>query len=99
MQLCDPVIVAPEKRQEILSQIIFVEFGQRPDYAKVQRNILPQRFRLVRNIDIARVHVGMEEAVGKDLHEEDLDTFAPELARIDNRGAQAGDLAEVRKSG
>src|SRR5690606_32694157 len=43
-------------------------------------------------IDVGRVQVGMEEAVGKHLGEEDVHAAARQLGNVDAGGAQAVDL-------
>src|SRR5579864_4233182 len=94
MQRRDTVIVALEKGKEVLRQIVFVEIRQRTDDAEIKRDIPSEMRRIETHLDVARVHVGVKEAVAEHLREEDLDTFTRQLWNIDARGPQRLDLAD-----
>src|SRR3546814_19067587 len=93
MQLRHPPVVAVEERQEILRQIVFVEFGQRADDTEIQRNIASQRLGPVGHINVARVHVGVEKAVREHLREKNVYAAARQGGTIDTHRTQAVDLA------
>ncbi len=83
MQQRHTVVIALEEGQEILRQVILVEFRQRPDDAEIQRDIAAQGLGRHAHQDVAGVHVGVEEAVAKHLREEDLHAVARQLMRVD----------------
>ena len=72
MQLGHLTVVAVEERDEVLGQIPFIFFIQRPHNPAVDTDILRILRVLVAHEDIARVHVRMEKAVAEHLGEEHL---------------------------
>jgi len=72
MHLGDAPVVAAEEGEEILREVVLVDRGQRAHDAEIERDVLAVRG----NQDIARVHVGMEEAVAKHLRKKNLDPRA-----------------------
>ena len=72
----DALVVALEKGEEVLRQIVFVAVGERADNAEIERNIFAVVYFVGGDEDIARMHVGVEKAVAKNLSEKDFDTRA-----------------------
>ncbi len=90
MQLGDALVIAVEKGNEILREVILVGAGKRPHDAEIQRNITSVEC----HQDIARMHVGMKETVAEHLRIKDLDPVRGKLGQIDPRLAQRADLAD-----
>ena len=88
MQLRHTLVIAPEKSREILRQVFFVHLGQRADNAKVQRDIAPQRGWIHTDLDIARVHIGVEKTIAKHLGKKQRYPIARQLGDVHARGAQ-----------
>jgi len=61
-------VVAAEEGEEVLRQVVLVDCGEPAHDPEVERDVAPLRV----HQDIARVHVGVEEAVAEHLGEEDL---------------------------
>jgi hypothetical protein len=78
-----------EEGDEVLRQVFLVVLGQRADDAEVQRDVAAEGLRVQADLDVARVHVGVEEAVAEDLGEEDRDAVARQLGDVDAGLAQA----------
>ncbi len=76
VQLRNPLVVTPEEGGEVLRQVLLVVFGQRADDAEVQRDVAAKGRRVQAHLDVARVHVGVEEAVAEHLGEEDRHAIA-----------------------
>ena len=72
MHLGNAPIIALEKREKILRQIVFIDFGKRAHDAEVERDIVPAG----RDENIARVHVGVKKTVAEYLSKKNLDTGA-----------------------
>ena len=68
MHFSNATVVTLEEGQEILRQVVFVDFVERADNAKVQRYITA----IARHQDVARVHIGMKETVAKNLRKENF---------------------------
>ena len=68
--------------------------GECADDTEVQRNVAIEIVRPDAHQDVARVHVGVEEAIAEDLREENLHAIARELFQIDAGGAHAVELAD-----
>ena len=83
MQLGDLAVIAAEKRQQIAGKIALVIRCKGTNDAEIDGNVL--RVRGVADIheNIARVHVGVEETVPKNLGEEDLHPFLCQYFQID----------------
>jgi hypothetical protein len=94
VQLGHALVVAPEEGHEVLRQVVLVVVGQRADDAEVQRDVAAEGGRVEADLDVARVHVGVEEAVAEDLGEEDRHAVARQLLEVDAGLAQAVDLAD-----
>ena len=94
VQLGHALVVAPEEGEEVLRQVVLVELGQRADDAEVERDVAAEGCRLDADLDVARVHVGVEEAVAEHLREEDRHAVARQLLDVDAGLAQALDLAD-----
>ena len=88
--LGDAAIVAAEEREEVLREVVLVEIAQRADDAEVERDVAAVRT----DQDVARVHVGVEEAVAEHLREEDLDAGARDVLDARALGADRVDLAD-----
>ncbi len=67
----DALVVAAEEGEEVLRQVILVGVGQRADDAEIERDVAAES--PGGDEDVARVHVGVEEAVAEHLGEEDFD--------------------------
>jgi hypothetical protein len=74
VRLSDTLVVAAEEGEEVLRQVVLVDVGERADDAEIERDVAALRG----DQDVARMHVGMEEAVAEDLGEEDLDAHPRE---------------------
>ena len=62
------VVVAVEERHEVDREVVLVAVGERAHDPEVHAAVAP----VAQHEDVARVHVGVEEAVAEDLREEDL---------------------------
>src|SRR6266705_210836 len=71
-------VVALEKSEEILREVLLVDLGERAHDAEVERDVAA----FGRDQDVSRVHVGVEEAVAEHLGEENLDSGASELRDV-----------------
>ena len=76
MQGGHPAVIAPEKREEVLGEIVLVEVGQGADDAEIKRDVTIEVGPGGAHKDVARMHVGMEKAVAKDLGKKDFDALA-----------------------
>ena len=94
VQLGHALVVAPEKSGEVLRQVFLVHLGERAHDAKVQRDVAPKGFGLQADLDVARVHVGVEKTVAKHLGEENRHTVARQLLDVDTGLAQALHLVD-----
>ena len=94
VQLGHALVVAAEKRREVLRQILFVELGERAHDAKVQRDVAAKGLGGQADHDVARVHVGVEKTVAKHLGEENRHPIARQLGNIDPGFAQRLHLAD-----
>ena len=65
MQRGDAMIVALEKGEKILRQIVFVEVGQGSHDAEIERDIAPEMRGIQAHENIAGVHIGMKKAISK----------------------------------
>ena len=83
------VVVAAEEREEVLREIALVALRQRAHDAEVERDVLAVVGAVGRDEDVARVHVGVEEAVAEHLREEDLDAGARQPLQVDARARRA----------
>ena len=79
------LVIAAEKGDEVLREVIFVGIGQRAHDAEIQRDIAP----VARHQHIAGMHVGVEEAVAEHLGVENLHAVRGQLWNVDARRAQA----------
>ena len=79
MRLRDAAVVAAEEGEEVLREVVLVDLGERAHDAEVERDVAS----VVGDEDVARVHVGVEEAVAEHLREEDLDAGARERRDVD----------------
>ena len=94
MQLGDPVIIALEKREKILGEIMLVPGTQRADNPEVHRDIAG--LRRVADIDenIAWVHVGVKEVVLEHLGEKYFHTVLGQFLHIRAGGVQRVHVAD-----
>ena len=69
VQFGNTFVVAPEKCGEVLRKVFLVNFGQRSDDAKVQRDIAAKGRRFQTDLDVAGMHVCMEKPIAKHLGE------------------------------
>ena len=76
MQGGHPAVIAPEKREEVLGEIVLVEVGQGADDAEIERDVTIEVGPGGAHKDVAGMHVGMEKAVAKDLGKKDFDALA-----------------------
>ncbi len=88
-----PLVVAAEEGEEVLRQVVLVVVRQRADDAEVQRDPAAEVLAAVADVDVAGVHVGVEEAVAQRLREEDLDGARRQLLDVDAGLAQPRHLA------
>ena len=72
MGQCHTAIIALEEGEEVLREVVLVDFVQRAHDAEVERNIAAVQV----HQDVARMHVGMEETVAEHLGEKDLHASA-----------------------
>src|SRR5690242_9481102 len=84
MRFRHALVVAPEKSQEVLRQVIFVLVGERSHYAEIDRNITA----IASHEDIAGMHVSMKIPVAEYLGKEDFYSNASKPGYIDTLGAQ-----------
>src|SRR5205814_6894504 len=88
------MVVAAEESEEILSEVILVGLRERAHDAEVEGDV----FAVVRGVggdeDVARMHVGVEEAVAEHLREKDLDAGAGEAGDVDVVFAQSIELVD-----
>ena len=94
VQLRHTLVVTAEKRGEVLRKVLFVHLGQGADDAKVQRDVAAKGFRIEADLDIARVHIGMEKTIAKHLGEENRHTIARQFGNIHASIAQLLHLAD-----
>src|SRR5690554_3058181 len=75
VQLGHLAVIPAEERQQVAGQVAFIVRGQGSDNAEIDGNVFG--IRRVGNVhkDVARVHVGVEEAVPEHLGEKDLHAF------------------------
>src|SRR5438552_5899664 len=92
----DPVIVTAKEREKVLREIALVRVRQRSHDAEVERDVFALVRRVGRDEDVSRMHVGVEEAVAKNLGEENLDTGARELLNVDALHDEPVDLGNRR---
>ena len=65
-----------------------------PTDAEIERDVATEALGRDAHLDVARVHVGVEETVAKHLREEDRDAVARQLRDVDPGIAQALHLAD-----
>ena len=94
MQLSHPLVIALEKCGEILGQIFFVEFGERAHNAEVQRDVAAKALGSQTHLDVAGVHVGMEEAIPEHLGKKQRHTVTGQLFDVHTGTAQALHLVD-----
>ena len=94
MQLCHAFVVAPEKRAEILCQVFLVNLGERANNAEVQRDITAKSLGLQADLNVARMHVAMEEPITKHLGKKYRHAIACEFFHVDTGIAQTLGLAD-----
>ena len=94
MQLGHTLVIAPEKRGEVLRQILFVDLGQGADNAEIQRNITAKGGWVHADLNVAGVHVRMKEAVAENLCEKQRDAVTRQLGDIHTGLPQARHLAD-----
>ena len=94
MQLGNALVVAPKKRNEVLRQVFLVEFSQRANDAKVQRDVAAKRQGVDADLDVAGVHVGMKKTVAKDLREKDGHAVARQLGNVHSSVPQRRSTAD-----
>ena len=82
-------VIASEKTEEVLREILLVHLGERAHDAEVERDIAA----LGRHQDVSRMHVRVEETVSEHLSEKDLDARARELRDVHALPAQLVHLA------
>ncbi len=76
MCFCHTLVIASEKRQEILRQIIFIKIVERADYPKIQCDVTTERGGVGGYQNISRVHIRMKETIAKNLREENRHAIA-----------------------
>src|SRR3546814_15513002 len=74
MQLRHTPVIALKKGQKILGQIVFVELRERTHNAEIESDIAPERLGRIGHLDVSGMHIGVDEAVGKHLGEENFNT-------------------------
>src|SRR5690242_7167681 len=84
------LVVAPEKSEKVLRQVILVLVGERSHYAEIDRNITA----IASHEDIPRMHVGMEIPVAEYLSKEDFYPNAAKSRDIDALCAQFRHMAD-----
>ena len=94
MQLCHPLVITPEKGNEVLRQIIFIHLGKRAHNAKIKRDILPEGSRRRAHHNVARVHFRMKKAISEYLRKKDGDTITREFFEVESGIAQTLSLAD-----
>ncbi len=94
MQFGDALVIAPEKGAEILRKIFLVDLGQRADDAEVEQDEASVSLRFQADLDIARMHVGVEKPVAKNLGEENRHAIARQLLHVHAGVAQSLHLAD-----
>src|SRR5207302_9114088 len=77
-----------EEREKILRKITLVALRQRTHDAEVERDVLAVVSGIDRDENIARMHVGVKEAVPKHLRKEDLDAGPGQALEVDARSRQ-----------
>ena len=83
MQFRDLPVILMEEGKQVLRQIISVCIGQRSDDSAIQCDI-SRVFRIADvNIDIAGVHVCVEEIMFKNLGEENVHTEVGQFPEVD----------------
>ncbi len=94
MQLCNPLVIAAEKCGEILCQVLLVELGQGTDDAEIERNVAAEGFRRDTDLDVAGMHVRMEETITKHLGEKQRHAVTCQLGNVDSGSPQTIHLAD-----
>ncbi len=96
VQLRNATIITFEKGKQVTRQIILIFRGQAADDAAVDGNVL-RRPRVDRaDENVAGVHVGMEEAVAKNLREEDFHAALGEQFHVGALIRQAGHVGDLQ---
>ena len=92
VQLRNFAVIAVEEGNEVFRQIALIFFVQRADDTAVNANVL-RIFRVVTaDKNIARMHVGMEEAVAENLGKEDLYATLSQQLHVSPLRFQRGDV-------
>ena len=92
MQFRNLTVVAIKEGNKVFRQIAFIFFVQRADDTAVYTNIL-RVFRVVTTDEnVARMHVGMEEAVAENLSKEDLHAALSQQLHVGPLRFQRGDV-------
>ena len=94
MQLGHALVIAAEKRGEVLRQVFFVELGQGADNAEIQRHIPTESGRCHTDLDISRVHVGVKKTIAKHLGKENSDAVTRQLRDVHARLPQSVHMAD-----
>ena len=94
MEFRNALVVAAEKRREVLRQIFFVVLGERAHDAEVQGDVAAKGLGGQADLDVAGVHVGVEKTVTEHLREKKRHTIAGQLGNVHTRFAQAVHLAD-----
>ena len=94
MQLGYALVIAAKKCREVLRQIIFIDFGQGAHDTEIQRHVTTKGGRVGADLDIARVHVGMEEAIAKHLGKKQGHAIFGKLWDVDTGLAQSFGMAD-----
>src|SRR5258706_4375969 len=90
MYFRDAPVIAPEKGEEVLREVVLVHLVERAHDAEVERDVAA----VGRHQDVPRVHVGVKEPVAENLREENLDAGTRELRDLDAQRAQFTHLAD-----
>ena len=88
----DTVVVAVEESQKVNRQITLVVIRQAADDAEIQRDIAV----VGRHQNIARMHIGMEEAVAEHLREKSFHAVFRQLVQILPLRPQGGNIGNRR---
>ena len=94
VQFGDTAVVALEKGHEILYEVFLVKIGERSDDAKIEQNDPSKSRRIGADLNIARMHVGMEKAVVEHLGEEQFHAIGGKRTKIHSLAAQFLQLAD-----
>ena len=92
VQLRNFAIIAVEEGNEVLRQIALIFFVQRTDNTAVNTNVLRIFRMMTADKNIARMHVGMEEAVAENLRKEDLHATLGQQLHVSPLRFQRGDV-------